>query len=68
MRGRGDAKGPMLIMIICFVGVRQLYLFIITHIVTGNPMVIGLGYPVGWASCFIVELIYYSVKHLKKSI
>ena len=68
MRGRGDAKGPMLIMIICFVGVRQLYLFIITHIVTGNPMVIGLGYPVGWASCCIVELIYYRVKHLKKSI
>ena len=65
MRGRGDSKGPMIIMIICFVGVRQLYLYIITHIVTGNPMVIGLGYPVGWASCCVVELIYYKVRHLK---
>ena len=65
MRGRGDSKGPMLIMIICFVAVRQIYLFIVTRIVTGNPMVIGLGYPVGWASCCIVELIYYRARFIK---
>ena len=65
MRGRGDSKGPMLIMIICFVAVRQIYLFIVTRIVTGNPMVIGLGYPVGWASCCVVELIYYRLRFIK---
>ena len=65
MRGRGDSKGPMLIMIICFVVVRQIYLFIITRFITDTPIVIGLGYPVGWVTCCITELIYYRVKHLK---
>ena len=65
MRGRGDSKGPMLIMIICFVVVRQIYLFIITRFITDTPIVIGLGYPAGWVTCCITELIYYRVKHLK---
>lgn len=66
MRGRGDSKGPMLIMIICFVFVRQLYLFIVTRITAGNPVFIGLGYPVGWSACCITELVYYRLKHLKR--
>ncbi len=66
MRGRGDSKGPMLIMIICFVFVRQLYLFIITRVTAGNPVFIGLGYPVGWSACCITELVYYRLKHLKR--
>ncbi len=65
MRGRGDSKGPMLIMIICFVCVRQVYLFIISHTPAASPELVGLGYPVGWMSCCIVELVYYKVKHLK---
>lgn len=65
MRGRGDSKGPMLIMIICFVAVRQTYLFVLTRFITDNPALIGLGYPVGWSACCICELIYYRAKHLK---
>ena len=65
MRGRGDSKGPMLIMIVCFVAVRQTYLFILTRFITDNPALIGLGYPVGWSACCICEMIYYRAKHLK---
>ncbi len=65
MRGRGDSKGPMLIMIICFVFVRQVYLFVISHVTAGSPELVGLGYPVGWMSCCIVELVYFKLKHLR---
>ena len=65
MRGRGDSKGPMLIMIICFVAVRQIYLFVITRLLPGEPTLIGLGYPVGWVSCCITEIIYFKIKYFK---
>lgn len=62
LRGRGDSKGPMLIMIGCFVGVRQTYLYVITHFVANTPLLVGLGYPVGWTTCCIVEVTYYFLR------
>lgn len=62
LRGRGDSRGPMIIMIACFVAVRQLYLFAVTRFVANTPLLVGLGYPVGWVSCCIVELIYFFVR------
>ncbi len=62
MRGRGNARAPMLIMLICFVGLRQIYLFIIYRL-THSPAMIGFGYPVGWMSCCVMELIYYKWKY-----
>ena len=63
LRGRGDARGPMIIMLSTFVGVRQLYLFIVTRWIANTPLLVGLGYPVGWVTCMISELIYYRVKY-----
>lgn len=59
LRGRGDAAGPMVIMISCFVVVRQIYLFILTHYISNTPRPVGFGYPVGWMACCIVELTYF---------
>ena len=64
LRGRGDSRGPMVIMLICFVGVRQVYLFLATHLIANTPFIVGLGYPVGWCTCCITELIYYKKKYL----
>lgn len=66
IRGRGDSKGPMIIMLICFMVVRQAYLFIITRFFINTPAVVGLSYPVGWAMCCITEILYYRVKWNKK--
>ena len=63
LRGRGDARGPMIIMLSTFVGVRQLYLFIATRWIANTPLMVGLGYPVGWVTCMVAELIYYRVKY-----
>ena len=66
LRGRGDSRGPMIIMLTAFVGIRQLYLFLVTHFIANTPLLVGLGYPVGWTSCFIIELSYYYLKYYRK--
>ena len=59
LRGRGDSKGPMIIMLLAFVGIRQVYLFVVTHFIANTPFLVGFGYPVGWTSCCIIELTYF---------
>ena len=62
LRGMGDSKGPMLIMILTFVAVRQTYLFIMTRYIVNTPLSVGVGYPVGWVSCCIVETVYFLLR------
>ena len=58
LRGRGDSRGPMIIMLFNFVVVRQIYLYWVTHFVANTPRLVGFGYPVGWVLCCVMELIY----------
>jgi putative MATE family efflux protein len=62
LRGRGDSKGPMIIMITSFVVLRQIYLFIVSRFVSNTPRVIGFGYPVGWMTCCVIELAYFFIR------
>lgn len=62
LRGHGDSKGPMIIMLSCFVVIRQIYLFVVTRYVVNTPAVVGFGYPVGWTACCIVEVTYFFYK------
>ncbi|MBR1821336.1 MAG: MATE family efflux transporter [Clostridia bacterium] len=62
LRGRGDSRGPMIIMLGCFVAIRQIYLFIVTRFIANTPLLVGLGYPVGWMSCCVIEVAYYFIK------
>ena len=54
LRGREDSRGPMIIMLIGFVAIRQTYLFLATRFFANTPRVVGFGYPVGWVSCCII--------------
>ena len=67
LRGRGDSRGPMFIMLFAFVAIRQAYLFIVTRFVANTALLVGLGYPVGWVSCCVIELTYYFLKHKRKA-
>lgn len=58
LRGVGDARTPMFIMLLSFVLFRQIYLFIATRIVN-SPLVVGFGYPAGWLLCSSLLIIYY---------
>ena len=66
LRGRGDSRGPMIIMLSCFVAVRQTYLYLITHLVANTARIVGFGYPVGWSSCCAVMVLYFVIKRRKR--
>ena len=59
LRGRGDSRGPMIIMLLCFVAIRQTYLFLVTRFVANTPFWVGFGYPVGWMTCCALESLYF---------
>ena len=58
LRGVGDARAPMLIMLFSFVFFRQIYLYVIAHTVNSIGL-IALGYPTGWAVCSLIMFFYY---------
>ena len=67
LRGRGDSRGPMIIMLSTFVCLRQIYLYIVTHFVSNTPVLVGFGYPVGWVACCVTELLYFTIQRRKRS-
>ena len=50
LRGVGDSRTPMMIMLMSFVVLRQIYLFIISRL-TDSIYFIAIGYPIGWLIC-----------------
>ncbi len=58
LRGTGDSKGPMYIMLCSFVLFRQIYLYIGTRFIK-SVMFVGFGYPVGWLVCSVWMLLHY---------
>ena len=66
LRGMGDSTAPMLIMLLTFVVIRQVYLFVMTRYIVNTPLVVGLGYPLGWVTCCITEVAYYFIKCRKR--
>lgn len=66
LRGRGDSKGPMMIMLGTFVVIRQIYLFVVTHFIANTPRIVALGYPVGWVSCCVLEVTYFIIIRRKR--
>ncbi|MBQ7064450.1 MAG: MATE family efflux transporter [Firmicutes bacterium] len=58
LRGAGDTRAPMVIMMSCFIFFRQIYLFIISRVANSITWV-ALGYPFGWALCSICLFLYY---------
>lgn len=66
LRGRGDSRGPMIIMLTAFVAIRQIYLFAVTRYVDNTPFLVGFGYPVGWMTCCALEVSYFLKKWRRK--
>ena len=62
LRGRGDSRGPMTIMLLSFVAIRQVYLFVLTRFISNTARWVGFGYPVGWMCCCAIEVTYYLLR------
>ena len=58
LRGVGNARAPMFIMLFSFVLFRQAYLFVVSHL-SGSVYLVALAYPVGWAVCSLLMFIYW---------
>ena len=58
LRGAGNAKVPMVVLLFSFVLFRQAYLFVATSI-SNTPGVVGFAYPAGWIVCSLILEIYY---------
>ncbi len=67
LRGVGDAKAPMYIMLGSFVVFRQIYLFIASHI-TSSIYPISIAYPAGWLVCSIIMLFYFKNSNWEKRV
>jgi len=65
LRGAGDSKAPMFIMLFCFVFFRQLYLYTASQL-SGSVVVVALGYPAGWALCSVIMFFYYRFSHWER--
>ena len=59
LRGSGNSRTPMVIMLFSFVVFRQCYLFIMANFISNTILPIALGYPAGWMMCSTLILLYY---------
>ena len=66
LRGAGNSKATMVIMLLSFVAFRQVYLFAVSRI-CNEIIPIAMGYPAGWLLCSTITLIYYKKTSLTKT-
>ncbi len=80
LRGSGNSRAPMIIMLGAFVAFRQVYLYVMTdqiipYLLTIMPLtqndrliLTAMGYPAGWLVASSLMLIYYRRVKLSKSV
>ena len=64
LQGYGESKGPMFIMLFCFVLLRQLYLQLLWPYFQSFRFVM-LAFPVAWLCCCVMTVIY-TVRKIRK--
>jgi putative MATE family efflux protein len=67
LRGAGNSRAPMIIMLGSFVFFRQAYLFVMANYVANEILPIAMGYPAGWLVCSTLTLLYYRRAHLSRT-
>jgi putative MATE family efflux protein len=67
LRGGGNTRAPMVIMLSTFVAFRQVYLFVVSKFISNEILPVAFGYPAGWFLCASVMLIYYLTVGFSKS-
>lgn len=67
LRGAGNSRAPMIIMLASFVVFRQIYLYVMANFISNTFLPIGMSYPVGWVLCSLITAIYYHKTPLNKT-
>ena len=68
LRGSGNSRTPMIIMLSSFVAFRQIYLFFMTKWFPDDFLIVALSYPAGWILCSLITFVYYMVTPLKSKL
>ncbi|MEN6314320.1 MAG: MATE family efflux transporter [Clostridiaceae bacterium] len=63
LRGAGDARAPMFIMLGSFVVFRQIYLYAVSHLFANSFIPVLFAYPAGWVVCSALIYIYFRHAH-----
>ena len=66
LRGAGNTRAPMFIMVGSFVAFRQIYLFFMSRI-CNEIIPIAMSYPAGWLLCSALTVLYFHKANLGKS-
>ena len=66
LRGAGNTRAPMVIMLASFVAFRQVYLFCMARI-CNEVIPIAMSYPAGWLLCSLLTAVYYHKAQLSRS-
>ncbi len=67
LRGAGNSRAPMFIMVGSFVVFRQCYLYIMANFIRNEFLYIAMSYPAGWLVCSLLVYIYYRKANLGAS-
>lgn len=67
LRGAGNSRTPMIIMLVSFVLFRQVYLYIMANYISNTFLAIAMGYPAGWFLCSAATYIYYKKANLSNT-
>lgn len=67
LRGAGNSRAPMFILLFSFVLFRQCYLFIFANFISNTVFPISMSYPAGWFVASLLTLLYYRHADLSKS-
>ena len=59
LRGAGNSRAPMVIMLCSFVLFRQCYLYIMANFISNEIIPIAMGYPAGWLVCSVATGLYF---------
>ena len=65
LRGSGNSRAPMVIMLLGFVAFRQVYMYIVANFISNTVVFITMGYPAGWLFCSMLMIIYYNKVRFK---
>ena len=59
LRGAGNSRAAMIIMLTSFVAYRQVYLFIVSNFISNGAIPIAMAYPSGWMLASLLTWLYY---------
>jgi len=67
LRGSGNSRTPMIILLTSFVFFRQFYMFIVSNFISNTLLALTLGYPAGWLVAALLSWGYYKKVGIHRS-